>query len=50
VDGDGGTDLLMQFALVDTGLHPSDSQACLTGDTLGGTAFQGCEAVVVVGP
>lgn len=50
INRDGEPDLILRFATVATGLQPGDSQACLTGDTLDGTTFQGCDTVVVVGP
>jgi Tol biopolymer transport system component len=46
-DRDGDLDMLLQFEAVQTGIDAGDTQACLTGETTGGTPIQGCGAVKV---
>lgn len=48
VNADGLTDLLLHFRTRETGIAFGDTQACLTGETLEGTRFQGCDSVRVV--
>lgn len=48
VDGDGDIDLSMKFPIRATGLDTSDSEACLSGETLHQTEVEGCDAVQVV--
>ncbi|HEX5759362.1 MAG TPA: hypothetical protein VF121_09230 [Thermoanaerobaculia bacterium] len=48
-DHDGDTDLILQFRTEDTGLKCSDVAAKLTGETFGGAAFQGSDAIATVG-
>ena len=45
VDGDGDLDLLLHFRTQETGLTPADTKACLTGETFGGDAIEGCDAL-----
>lgn len=42
VNGDGRTDLVLQFDTEETGIRSSDTQACLTGTTFDGLAIHGC--------
>ena len=45
VDGDGDFDLVLHFRTPETGLTSADTEACLTGETFGGDAIEGCDAV-----
>jgi hypothetical protein len=45
VNGDGHTDLVTFYRARETGLVEGDSRACLSGATVSGTAFEGCDAV-----
>jgi hypothetical protein len=47
---DGDLDLFMHFPTQDSGIQPGDTEACLTGQTFGGQAIQGCDAVRIVPP
>jgi hypothetical protein len=49
VNSDGFTDLVSHYRQKETGLAPSDTQACITGATTGGQPFEGCDAVRVLG-
>ena len=48
VDADGNVDLLMHFPTRDLGLADGQSEVCLSGQTLGGVAFEGCDSIYVV--
>jgi hypothetical protein len=50
VNGDGHLDFLSHYRVRETGLVPGDTEACVTGKTLVGTPFEGCDAVEVFGP
>jgi hypothetical protein len=45
VDGDGLMDLVSHFWIQDSGIMSGESQACVSGKTLEGAAFEGCDAI-----
>ena len=49
VNGDGFTDLVSHYRTQDTGIAKGDTEACLTGETTGGVAISGCDAIKTVG-
>lgn len=50
VDGDGWTDLVSHYRTRATGIAAGDAWACVSGETLDGTPFQGCAAVRTLPP
>jgi len=47
VNDDGFTDLVSHYVQKETGLVSSDTEACITGATTGGTPIDGCDSVRV---
>jgi hypothetical protein len=50
VNGDGHLDFLSHYRVDETGLVPGDMEACVTGETLDGAPFEGCDTVEVFVP
>jgi hypothetical protein len=50
VNGDGFDDLLTHYNTAEAGLVFGDTEACVTGETLDGRPFAGCDAVRTVPP
>ena len=48
LNGDGLTDLMVHFRIEEAGIAFGDMEACVTGKTLAGTPFSGCDAVRTV--
>jgi hypothetical protein len=48
-NGDGYMDLVSHFRQKETGLAPGDTEACITGETTGGTPIEGCDSVRILG-
>ena len=47
VNNDGFTDLVSHYVQKETGLLSGDIEACITGQTTGGTPIEGCDSVKV---
>ena len=45
VNGDGRLDMLLHYETQETGIDPGDTQACLTGKTVGGQPIAGCDSI-----
>ncbi len=48
VDADGFLDAILHHRVRETGIAPGDTEACLTGETLDGVPFEGCDGVTTL--
>jgi len=48
-DVDGDDDLLLHFSTQDTGIQQGDTEACVTGNALGGVLIYGCDTINILG-
>jgi uncharacterized membrane protein len=49
VNDDGFTDLVSHYWMQETAIVPGGPDACVTGELLDGTRFEGCDAVSIIG-
>jgi len=49
VNLDGFTDLVSHYKQKETGIAKGDTEACLTGETTGGTPIEGCDSIKTPG-